>query len=276
MKLFNKVAIVGTGLIGGSLALAIKKRGLAREIVGVSRHKKSLSLAKRRGAIDSGSQDLAIIKGADLVIISTPVDIILNLAPKIRAFLKRECIVTDVGSTKEQIVKKLEKIFPNFVGSHPLAGSEKRSIANAQALLFRDSLCLLTPTKRTNKKALRKMDILWKKVGARTLFLNPGTHDRVLAFVSHLPHIAAFSLIDAVPADFLKFGSGGLKDTTRIAASDSELWAEIFLSNRKNILQAIKILEKNISRINSLIKTKDKKKLSVILKRAKEKREVLE
>jgi prephenate dehydrogenase len=275
MRLFNKVAIVGTGLIGGSLALAIKRRGLAREIVGVSRHKKSLLLAKRRGAIDSGSQKLDIIKGADLVIISTPVDVILNLAPKLTAFLKKECIVSDVGSTKGKIVARLEKIFPNFVGSHPLAGSEKRSIANAQACLFKDSLCLLTPTKKTNKKSLQKMNLLWKKVGARTLFLNPQSHDRILAFVSHLPHIVAFSLIDAVPPEFLRFGSGGLKDTTRIAASDSELWAEIFLSNRKNVLQAIGFLQKNISRINSLIKTKNKKKLSLILKRAKEKREVL-
>ena len=272
MKLFNKVAIVGTGLIGGSLALAIKKSGLAGEIVGVSRHKKSLVLAKRRGAINRGSQSLEIIKGADLVVLATPVDTILAFAPKISKFIKKDAIVTDVGSTKERIVKSLEKRFPNFVGSHPLAGSEKRSIANAHPDLFKNSLCLLTPTKKTNKRAMNKINILWKKVGAKTIFIDPERHDKILAFVSHLPHIVAFSLIEAVPRNFLRFGSTGLKDTTRIAASDSELWAEIFLSNQKNILKTISLFKRNISSIESAIKRKNRKSLGEILERAKNKR----
>lgn len=275
MELFNKVAIIGTGLIGGSLALAIKKNRLAGKIVGVSRHKKSLLLAERRGAIDSGSQALEIIKDADLVIFATPVNVILSLAPKVAKFIKKDCLVTDVGSTKEKIVSSLEKRFPNFVGSHPLAGSEKRSIANAHPGLFKNSLCLLTPTKKTNKRAMEKINLLWKRIGAKTNSLSPEAHDKILAFVSHLPHIVAFSLIESVPGNFLKFGSTGLKDTTRIASSDSELWAEIFLSNQKNILQAVTKLEKNISRIKSVVKTKNKKQLSAILKKAKEKREVL-
>ena len=140
MKLFNKVAIVGVGLIGGSIALAIKKHRLAHEIIGVSRHTKSLLLAKKMGAIDRGSQDINIIKDADLVILATPVNTIINLAPKILKVIKRACIVSDVGSTKEQIVKILEKIFPNYIGSHPLAGSEKRGIINADPKIFKDSL----------------------------------------------------------------------------------------------------------------------------------------
>jgi len=274
MKLFNKVAIIGMGLIGGSLALAIKKKGLAREIVGVSRHKKSWLLAKRKGAIDKGSQELFTIRGADLVVLATPVNVILKLAPRVRQFVDRDSIVTDVGSTKEEIVKNLEEIFPNFVGSHPLAGSEKRSIQNAQADLFKNSLVLLTPTKKTNRKAFKTINLLWRSVGARTEILSPQIHDKILGFVSHLAHIAAFSLIGVIPKKYLKFASTGLKDTTRIAASDSELWAEIFLSNRANILRAIESLQGNIGRIKLAIKNRDKKKLSLILKEARAKREI--
>jgi len=275
MRIFKKVAIVGTGLIGGSLALAIKKGGLANEVVGVSRHKKNLLLAKKRGAIDRGSQSLEIIKGADLVILATPVDVILNVAAKISKITGKGCIVTDVGSTKEKIVVSLQKTFPVFVGTHPLAGSEKRSIANANPSLFRNTLCILTPTAKTNKKALSKVNLLWKEVGAKTVVLRPDVHDRILGFVSHLPHIVAFSLMESVPKNCLKFGAAGLKDTTRIAASDSELWAEIFLSNRKNVLKGINTLQKNITSIKKAIKNRDKQKLSVILNRAKTKREIL-
>ena len=275
MKIFNKVAIIGTGLIGGSIALAIKNRKLANEVIGVSRKKRNLLLARRRGAIDKGSQELGIIKEADLVILATPVNAILELAPKISKIVKKDCLITDVGSTKEKIVLNLEKIFPNFVGSHPLAGSEKRSIAYADPKILEKSICILTPTKNTNKKALNKIRLLWSKVGARTILLTPQAHDKILSFVSHLPHIAAFSLIGVVPGQYLKFASTGLKDTTRVAASDSELWAEIFLSNQKNILKAIELLENNLKRIKRAIRKNDKKRLSLILNEGKIKRETL-
>ena len=128
MKLFHKVAIIGTGLIGGSLGESIKKKHLADLVVGVSRHKKSLLFAKRMRAIDAGSLDMSIIRGADLVVLATPVSVILKQAQEIRSLISRDCIVTDVGSTKEEIVSLLQKLFPNYIGSHPLAGSEKKSI----------------------------------------------------------------------------------------------------------------------------------------------------
>jgi len=272
MRLFNKVAIVGTGLIGGSIALAIKKMGLSDEVVGVSRHKKNLLLAKRRGAIDAGSQALDIIRDADLLILATPVNTIIGLTPKIAKIVKRECIVTDVGSTKKEIVSILGKVFPNYVGSHPLAGSEKRSITNAHAGIFKNSLCILTPTKNTPKRALNKIRVLWKRLGARTILFKPGTHDKILSFVSHLPHTVAFSLINSIPDDYLKFASTGLKDTTRIAASDSQLWADILLSNKKNMLKSIESFQHNLSKIKSAIQKKDKKGLVLILKKAQAKR----
>lgn len=274
-RLFNKVVIVGTGLIGGSIALALKKNRLANEVIGVSRHKKSLLLAKRKGAIDRGSVSLGIIKGADLLILATPVNTIINLAPKISRIVGRDCIVSDVGSTKEEIVSRLEKIFPNYAGSHPLAGSEKRGIINAHPDLFKDSLCILTPTRNTNKKALNRLSLLWRRLGARTALLSPQAHDKILSFVSHLPHIVAFSLIGIIPRQYLRFASSGLKDTTRIAASEGELWADILLSNRKNIIKAIELLQANMSRIKSAIQKKDKKRSASIIKKAKIKREIL-
>lgn len=275
MKLFNKVAIVGTGLIGGSLALAIKKKRLAHEIIGVSRHKKSLLLAKKRGAIDRGSQELNIIKDADLVILAMPVNTIINLATKISKIIRKVCIVSDVGSTKEEIVSYLAKTFPKYVGSHPLAGSEKRGIINASPHIFKDSLCILTPMKNTDVNALNKIKILWSQMGAKVVLLNPKTHDKILSFTSHLPHILAFSLIESIPKKYLKFASAGLRDTTRIAASDSQLWLDIFLSNQKNIIRTIELFENNLSRIKQAVQKKDKRRLLLILKEAKKRRNSL-
>jgi prephenate dehydrogenase len=275
MKLFNKVAILGVGLIGGSIAQAIKKKGLAKEVVGVSRHKKNVLLAKRFQVIDRGSQDLNIIKGADLVILATPVDTIINLGAKVSHLVNEECIVTDVGSTKQKIVSKLEKIFPRYIGTHPLAGSEKRGIANARTVTLKDSLCIFTPTRHTDKEALRAVKRLWVKLGTQIVFVSPTTHDKILSFVSHLAHVASFSLIGTMPTSYLRFASGGLKDTTRIAASDSELWADIFLSNQKNIARALTNFQKHLGKIKSAINNRDKKLLIHILKEAKAKREAL-
>ena len=272
MEPFKKAAIIGTGLIGGSLALEIRKFGLAKKIVGVSRHAKSLAWAKRIQAIDRGSLDLNVAKDADLLIFATPVNAIVDLAPKLVKIVNKECIVTDVGSTKELVVKSLERLFPKYIGSHPLAGSEKRGVRYAHKDLFKNSLCILTPTRKSDRRALKLVNEIWKKAGAKTVFLTPQLHDKILAAVSHLPHIAAFSLIASVPDSFLKFASGGLKDTTRIAGSDSELWAQIFLSNRKSLLKNIAELQKNISVIKSAIKNNDKQKLSQILENAKNKR----
>jgi prephenate dehydrogenase len=275
MKLFNSVAIVGPGLIGGSLGLAIKKKQLSNEVIGVSRRKKTLLFAKRIHAIDKGSLKLNAIKEADLVILATPVSVIMSLAPRILKIIRPNAIVTDVGSTKEKIVLKLEEIFPNYVGSHPLAGSEKRGILNAHPGIFKDSLCILTPTKNTNLQALIKIKRFWKELGTRVVVLSPSLHDKALSFVSHLAHIVAFSLIDTVPARFLKFASTGLKDTTRIAGSDSEIWQDIFLSNQKNILKTIDAFQANMSKIKSGLKRKDARLLSEILNHAKKKREIL-
>lgn len=275
MRLFKKVAIVGVGLIGGSIALALKKNKLAKEIVGISRHKKNIFLAKKRGVIDDGSQGLGIVKNSDLVIFATPVNTIITQAPMVSKIVGKGCIVTDVGSTKKDIVLRLHNIFPNYVGSHPLAGSEKRGVYNANANIFKGSICLITPLKNTNKKALNTIDALWKKIGAKTIRISAFKHDEILSFVSHLPHIAAFSLINSVPLGYLKLASSGLKDTTRIALSDSQLWSDIILSNKNNILKSIGIFEDNLCDIKKAVKAKDARRLKSILRKGKNKRDSL-
>jgi len=275
MRLLKKVAVIGVGLIGGSLALAIKKRKLADKVVGTSRHRKNLLLAKRAGAIDEGSQDIGIIRGADLVIIAVPVNAVLKLAPRIAKIIGPGCIVSDVASTKQEIVMKLDKVFPRYVGAHPMAGSEKRGIANSDDKMFNDSTCILTPTLKTDKKALAKIEKLWFCLGAKVITMPASVHDKALSFVSHLPHIVAFSLINTVPVQYLKFASSGLRDTTRIAASDSEIWNDIFLTNRGNVLAAIGLIQKNLASIKKAIASGNSNSLDRILKTAKKKRDSL-
>ncbi len=274
MKPFKKVAIIGVGLIGGSLALALKKKALANKIVGVSQHQASLRVARRRRIIDQGSLDLDIARGADLVILATPVEAILELSERLRAVINRDCIVIDVGSTKTQIVRKLEKLFPNFVGTHPLAGSEKRGSLHAESDIFMGCLCILTPTRRTSVAAVKKIKLLWKNLGARVVSLRPDVHDKIIASISHLPHVIAFSLIGSVPKKFLDFAASGLRDTTRIAASDSRLWTEIFLSNR-SILGSIREFERSLGRFKKAIKRHDKRALSQAIEAARRKKEIL-
>ena len=272
---FKKVAIVGVGLIGGSIALAIKKNRLADEVVGVCRSKGTLLMARRLKVVDSCSRDMNIIEGSDLVILATPVGTIMDCAQDISRIIGRDCLVTDVGSTKAEIVSKLEKVFPYFVGSHPMAGSEKRGVANARADIFKDSLCILTPTRNTKLSGLRKVRGLWGSLGSRVIVVDPSLHDKILSFVSHLPHLLAFCLIDIIPGKFLKFGSNGLKDSTRIASSEAEVWKDIFISNRQATLKAIGLFQKRLSQVRSALQKKDLKILETVLVRAKQKRDSL-
>ncbi|MFH0828405.1 MAG: prephenate dehydrogenase [Candidatus Omnitrophota bacterium] len=273
MKIFDKVVIVGTGLIGGSIGLTLKKKKLCRLVVGVSLHKESLAAAKKIGAVDIGSLSLEVVRGADLVILAAPVSAIINLAPKISAFAGKNCLVFDVGSTKAGIVSKLSELFPHFVGTHPLAGSEKRGIKHAQLDLFHNSLCIITPAKNTDRAAVSKVIKLWRILGAKILLMNPAAHDRALGFISHLPHLAAFSLINSIPDEYLKLSPASLKETTRIAASDSGLWADIILDNRVNILKTIEIFQTSLNQIKTAITENNRRKLDGIFLKARKKRE---
>lgn len=275
MKMFNRVVIFGTGLIGGSLGLALKRKHLVSRIIGLSRHKKNARMALKMGAIDCIGSSIDAVRDADLVILASPVDSIINLAQKIAKRLKSDCVVIDVGSTKENIVSKAGALIPNFVGCHPLAGSEKKGIENARGDIFAGSICIITPAIETNKNHLNKIKLLWRKLGAKIVILTPKKHDQILAFTSHLPHMIAFSLIGSIPEKFLKLSSGGLKDTTRISGSNALLWSEIFLSNRKNLLASVFSFQAKLSALKLALENKDMKCLTKILSAAKRKREKL-
>lgn len=275
MRLFNKVVIIGVGLIGGSIGLGIKKRKLAQEVIGLSRHKETINSAIARRAIDKGFLDIKAVGSADLVILATPVNSIIQIGAKIASLIKPGTLVTDTGSTKRLVVKALENILPNFVGAHPLAGSEKQGVVNADANLFHDSLCMLTPTKRTPEANLGKIKKFWEALGAKVVYLSPAKHDKYISYVSHLPHIVAFSLIHSVPPGNLYLASGGLKDTTRIAASAEALWKDIIITNSENILDALQAFGESLSRIKSAIRKRDLKALARILRQARLKRESL-
>jgi len=272
MRLFNQVAIVGVGLIGGSIGLGIKKRRLARQVIGISRHRKTINLAKRRGAIDAGFLDVSAIRQADLVILAAPVNTIIQIGVRISSLVKPGALVTDTGSTKRSVVEILGKALPNFVGAHPLSGSEKQGVASARDDLFCGSLCVLTPTAKTSRSALSIIRGLWVELGARVIYLTPAKHDRFISYTSHLPHIISFSLIHSVPRNSLYLASSGLKDTTRIAASPVGLWKDIFLTNSENILDALKYFSRSLTRIKHAIIKKDAKALERILNQARLKR----
>lgn len=275
MKLFKHAFIVGTGLIGGSLGMALKAKGLVSEVSGFSFHKKNALLARSLGAIDRVAGSFARARQADLIIFATPVSKILELAMRMRKFTPKDCLVIDVGSTKAEIVSRLSKIFPVFVGCHPLAGSERKGISHAQEDIFKGSICLITPVKNTPDWALKKTRLLWEKLGSKPISITPLQHDRAIAFTSHLPHAVAFSLMSSIPGWSLKFASSSLKDTTRIAASDEALWSDIFMSNAKNLLRAIGVLELNLGAIKSALKNRDRGRLLSILSKSREKREKL-
>lgn len=275
MRIFKKVTVIGTGLIGGSIALGLKRKGLAARVVGISRSRKTASLARKMRAVDFASRSLTAAKGSDLVILAAPPEVILKLAPSLSKIIGRDCIVTDAASTKEEIVNKLGSLFKRFVGAHPLAGSEKKGIENASSQMFKNALCILTPVAKTDPEALKKVKKLWFSLGSRLAFLSPARHDEILSFVSHLPHIVSFSLMESIPPQYLRFAASGLKDATRLAASDPQLWQEIILSNKDNSLRAVAVLEKNLAKIKSALRRKDAAALNRIFKSGSGKREAL-
>ncbi|MBU0467728.1 MAG: prephenate dehydrogenase [Candidatus Omnitrophica bacterium] len=276
---FKRVTIIGVGLMGGSLGLALKKRGLAREIVGLAYRQSSLVQAIKNKAIDVAFTDpKKAVRNSDIVILAAPVDSIIKILPTIAPHIKRGCIVTDVGSTKSEIVETGEKVLPVpgfFVGAHPLVGSEKKGADYSSADLFEGGTCIMTPTEKTNQIAKEKVKYLWTKVGSKVCIVTPEKHDEILAYVSHLPHLLAYGLIDVIPQEFLEYGSTGLKDTTRIASSSPQIWNDICMANAKNVIKSLDETIKRLGEIRNSILTDDEKSLLNLFTKAKEKRDNL-
>jgi prephenate dehydrogenase len=285
---FKHVAIIGVGLIGGSLGLVLKHAQLADCIVGIGRRVENLKTAVELGAIDRYVADAAEgVRGADLVVLATPVDMYERHLKEWGHHLSAGAIVTDVGSVKGRLVEQAEGLLPDsvrFVGGHPIAGREKTGAAAGSVNLFQGARCILTPTARTDRQAMAIIRDLWQAAGSRVSTMDPFEHDRILGAVSHLPHVAAFSLINALvemgqgmipELDLLSYAGGGLRDTTRIAASSPEMWRDIFLWNRENLVTMIGQYEQQLQHLKQLISLGDGPGIEKALDDAKQAREQL-
>jgi prephenate dehydrogenase len=273
------LAIVGVGLIGGSVGLAARARGVAGRIVGVGRSAASLAAARRAGCVDAGTSDLAeAVRDADLVLVCTPVDRIAEHVRTAAAACRSGTLLTDAGSTKDTIVRSLDGTMPAevpFVGGHPLAGSEKRGPEHAHADLFVDRLVILTPTPRTDQIALERVGEFWQALGARVLHMSPQDHDDALAITSHLPHLAAAAIANSLPDHLRSLTATGFRDTTRVAAGDPDLWAAIIAQNRGAILAALGRLEERLTDYRQAIEHEDMAALRLLLSEAKTMRDSL-
>jgi prephenate dehydrogenase len=277
---FDQVTIVGVGLIGGSVGLAAKARGVAGRVVGVGRDAGNLARAVERGAIDDFSTDpAAATRTADLVVICTPVDRIANAIVHAAPVCRAGTIFTDGGSTKGSIVEAVSgKLTAGraYVPAHPLAGAEKNGVAHARADLFDGRLTILTPTAAVcDDRAVERVEGFWRALGSRTVRMSPESHDKALAITSHLPHAVAAAVARSTPVDLVSLTAGGFRDVTRIAAGDPELWTAIFQANKEAILSALATYSGHLNELRRLIESGDGAGLARFLAEAKRVRDAL-
>ena len=277
---FNKVTILGVGLIGASFALALKKHGLCNEVVGYGRKEENLKRAKEKKVIDFFELDPAkACNESDLILFATPVGIFTDIAEKVRDSLKKNAIVTDVGSVKGKLVPDMEAIMPEgvfFIGGHPIAGSDRSGIEASAAEIFHGAKCIITPTQHTDKNALQNVMDLWETFGSIIKIIDPDEHDRIYAAVSHLPHLIAYEIVNTVAdidSSYLKFSGQGFKDTTRIASSHPELWRDICILNKDNLLAYVEIFKNNLDRVSQYLRANDYESLEKDFKKARTLRE---
>ena len=276
---FGTVAVVGVGLIGGSLGMALRRRGLADRVVGVGYRQCTLDHALERGAVDDTTLDLeAGVAEADVVVLGTPVDLTVALLRRAASACRPSAVLTDVGSAKERIVREAAEALgarPAFVGAHPLAGLEQRGVGAARAELFDGCICVVTPTDATPADAVDRVSRLWRAVGAEVLTVDAAEHDRALAAVSHLPHLVAAAVINAVSEAHRRFAASGFADTTRIASGDTRLWTAIFQHNRDGLLGALDALERELARFREAVEQDDAQAVEALLRQAKRIRDAM-
>jgi len=282
---FKNILIIGLGLIGGSIALSLKKEGFQGKIYGFDLSPDRIKKAIELGAIDEGWTKLEDIpwEKIDLVIISTPVSTFIDIAQKIKPFLKKDTIVTDVGSVKGDLVKQLEKILSpvKFIGAHPIAGTEKEGVENAVIGLFKNKKLILTIDEED--EATKRLEKFWTDLGSKVEIMDADTHDFVFAAVSHLPHAVAFALVDALISlsketgiDLFLYPGAGFKDFTRIAASSPNVWKDIFIENKENVLHTIDEFIRSMEKLREFIDKGDEERLIKLLSESREKRLSLE
>lgn len=279
---FARAAVLGVGLLGASFARAAKKRGLCASVTGFGRSEANLKRAVELGYIDDYSTDAAeAVRGAQLIVLCTPVERFEAIVSGIAGSLEPGALVIDVGSLKGAIISRIQEIMPDgaeFVGCHPIAGSDRSGIDASSEALFQDALCVVCPAKRNTKAGVEKASAVWKALGARVVELEPDEHDRIYGLVSHFPHAAAFAMVNtigAVDGKSLEFAGPGFMDSTRIAASSAELWSGICLLNRTNIIEFIELYIKNLGEICDALEDEDREALKGIFGRARALRENL-
>lgn len=279
MKQLNTVAIVGVGLIGGSIGMALRQRNLAKSVVGIDRQQVILRVARRVGAITHTTIDLNKgVAEADLVVVCTPAGRIVEHVRQAAQHCPERTLLTDVGSAKRVIVEALDNGLARgcrFLGGHPLAGSEKTGANNASADLFDGRVAVLTPTKNTRAEDFDLLEEFWQALGAVVVQMPPEEHDQALALTSHLPHAAAAALALAVPEKYFRLSGRGLPETTRLAASDPELWRQILTLNRDNVLTALEQYGARLAALHAALRDGNEDELTRFLTLAKKNRDAL-
>lgn len=288
--MINKLVIIGVGLIGGSFALALRKAGKVKHIVGVGRSRGNMQRALERGAIDEIADDLpSALKHADVILLATPVGQLGGIMAQISPYLEPGTIVTDAGSTKQDVVRSayshLAGHLKNFVPAHPIAGAELSGAGAADADLYRGKNVVLTPLDETSADAARQVTELWQACGAHVSQMNAAQHDKILAAVSHLPHVLAFLLMNHVtfstehdsdeplhPDDPLRFAGSGFRDFTRIAGSSPEMWRDICLANREALSRQIDGYQKELTALREMLARDDSDAVKRIFTSAREAR----
>ncbi len=285
--MFNKVCIIGCGLIGSSLARAIKKFNLSEKIVSSNRsdivNKKVLGL---KIVNDSSSDTQKMVKDSDLVIIATPLSSYENVILKIKNSLKNGMILTDVGSVKERVISLVEKAIPkdvSWIPSHPIAGTEESGPEAGFSELFKNRWCILTPSKKAKEKDINTLKSFWKKIGSKVDIMNAKQHDYILSITSHIPHLVAYNIVNTSiniqeekQSAIIKYSAGGLRDFTRIAASNPIMWRDIFIQNKTNTSKEIEKFIANLEDLKNAIENEDEKKLEeIFIKTKKIRKEII-
>ncbi len=277
---FERVALIGIGLIGSSLAHVLRRDGLAGEIVACARKEATRAKALELGLADRATEDAAeAVYGADLVVVATPLSAYAALGVRMAPALRPGAIVTDVGSVKQAVIRDLQASLPDtvhFIPGHPVAGTEHSGPESGFAELFRDRWCILTPLPGIDAAALARLTALWEQAGMRVVTMDPEHHDKVLAMTSHLPHVIAYTIVgtatdleDSLKSEVIKFSAGGFRDFTRIAGSDPVMWRDIFLNNREAVLEMLQRFSEDLTALQRAIRWGEGDKLEELFSRTR-------
>lgn len=282
-KIIQRLCIIGVGLIGGSLARALKKAGAVGEVIGVSRDVTHLKKAEKLGVIDSFETDITVaVKGCDMVVLAVPLGAMQSVFEKIAPVITSEMIITDVGSAKASVIKSAKSVFntlpETLVPGHPIAGTEKSGVEAAFAELYENRRIIITPLETSSNVAIEKVRNMWQACGAEVVETTVEHHDEVLAATSHLPHMLAYSLVDTLAKmdsknEIFDFAAGGFRDFTRIASSDPDMWHDICLANSDALVKMIKRFSDDLQQISNAIEKNDSVYLRETFSRAKKARD---